>query len=219
MNKLFLVTLTFLFACGESIQQGDLETVVADSKEEQIKDSEPAITKPDGASLLSLFPSYTTDNIEVEVSEQARSSSSSESKFIPLAYQPYFDGHLYAIGSESTGSRPVGRISLGEQASLLILFQQDDYGPIYYGLIYDNVADKILAKEIIAQEWGDAGDSQVIKSKIKHLNGLTHITKFIETCHADLEISDEEVTAQNEECKDSVAVVLVDNALKFKQIK
>lgn len=219
MNKPFFAILIMLTACAESSEQSETKVKFSNPTEEVYNDEpvQPINTKtPD--SLLSLFPSYQTDNKEIVVGEKARSGTLKDSELIPSEYQQYFEGFLYPTRSGSTGSKPIGKFKFSDQGYLLILFQQDDYGPIYYGLIYDKEADKILEKEIIAQEWGDAGDTQVIKTKFKQIDQELQITKFIETCHADLDFSGKEITTHNEECHDSTAMFVIDKNLKFKKI-
>jgi hypothetical protein len=223
MNKLLLIILMLLSACSEPSKQARYHVVIDEVEETANVETayrEPASpeNKVMNGSLLSLFPQYHTDSISVKVVEEARYGSLEESGYIPLDKQKYFEGFLYSQYS-STGAKPLGRLRIGEHSHLLTLYQLDDYGPVYYGMTYDEKADKIISKEIIAQEWGDAGDSQTIKSNIYYQDGQVQLIKRIETCHLDIETVGIDPEDAEVDCTDSVAVVKVNKKLEFEKMK
>lgn len=224
MNKLLLLILTLIFACLESSQQQG-PIAVEEKIEDEIIHADTTLVKPaplenqvKSGPLLSFFPEYQSDSITVEVSDKARYGAIEESEFIPLDNQNYFDGFLYPRHS-STGLKPLGRLKIGESSHLLTLMQLDDYGPVYYGLTYDQKGDRIISKVVIAQEWSDAGDTQIIRSNIKQIDGQLQITKQIETCHADVDTVAVNPEYAEVKCNDSTAIVVVNKQLNLEIIK
>lgn len=128
---------------------------------------------------------------------------------IPFSYQPIFEGHLYPMSRTSTGYLPKDYYQINDSIALLIIFIQDDYGPVYHGLAYNTSMKRILSTQILAREWGDAGDSQTIYSKLKLETQTLKIDKFIKTCHAELDIDSDPVKVISEECTDSTYIEII----------
>ncbi|MEZ4847482.1 MAG: hypothetical protein R3B93_02370 [Bacteroidia bacterium] len=161
----------------------------------------------EGQNFLKYFDDFSEDNLKIEVEEYTQERMFSPEECLPLSFLPLFDSIIPQTQSESTGAKPVGKVKITPENYFLVVVQQDDYGPIYYALNYHEKEHKIINSEKIAVIWGDAGDSQVIYSEINIKDNPLIIRKFIETCHADLEVEEDEIIITNEECSDSVSVV------------
>lgn len=126
---------------------------------------------------------------------------------LPLTFLPLFEKHLIQTQAESTGAKPVGKFKVDDNHYFLAVVQQDDYGPKYYGMIYNLNTNKIEKCEKVAELWGDAGDSQTIYSQIIIKQHAISITKFIEFCHYDIDSEADEIEPMEDYCLDSIASI------------
>ena len=202
MKSIALFIALILASCG---------TTTSEVSEEKVTEPKQPGTKNSVKNFLAYFPAYQSDSFTVEVEPYTHERTFDDAECIPLAYLTHFNGLIQQNNSASTGAKPIGKARLQDGTYFLTLVQQDDYGPVYYGLIYDQAKEKSLSSEKIAEHWGDAGDSQVTYSNIRIDSKAVTITKLIETCHADLEEKDNELEATNQACKDSTVVVKMRN--------
>jgi hypothetical protein len=56
---------------------------------------------------------------------------------LPRSFMPIFKKHISDYEMTTTGAKPVGKFKLADATYFLVVVQQDDYGPIYYGLTYN----------------------------------------------------------------------------------
>lgn len=166
--------------------------------------------KASSANLITYFKDFQGDSLKIEVESYTHDKTFDPSECLPLSFVPLFGNHIPQTQTESTGAKPVGKTHLKDDLYLLVMVQQDDYGPIYYAVIYNTKENKIYKSEPVAQSWGDAGDSQETYSTISMIDEKVLIKKSITTCHEDLEIKGEEVIATNPDCKDSTATIQIE---------
>ena len=198
MKSIALLIALILAGCGST---------TSESSQEKLTERKQSGAENSGKDFLEDFPAYQSDSFTVEVEPYTHQRTFDDAECISLAYLAHFDGLIPQTKSASTGAKPIGKVRLQAGTYFLTLVQQDDYGPVYYGLLYDLAKEKSVSGEKIAWHWGDAGDSQVTYSKIKVDASAVTITKLIETCQADLEEQDNETGATNQACKDSTVVV------------
>lgn len=159
-------------------------------------------------SLLSFFELLELESLKVTAKNNTYTSYS-EQEEIPFRYQTLFDGYLYPMGRTSTGYLPKNYFQISDSLAFLIIFIQDGYGPLYHGLVYNSVTNKIFNSQVLAREWGDAGDSQTIYSNLEQQERTLTVNKFITTCHAELDFDSDPVKVISEECFDSTYVATI----------
>ncbi|MFT6747023.1 MAG: hypothetical protein ACJAZ2_001369 [Glaciecola sp.] len=130
-----------------------------------------------------------------------------DSVCVPLSKITSLTNLIRPTGVSTTGIKPLCKIQLDPSVFLLIFSQQDDYGPLYYACEYDVEGDTLLSKEVIATNWGDAGDSQTIESTVSIKDGNLIIYKWVTTCEADIEAVDGEIVADEVSCSDSTSMI------------
>lgn len=212
MNRIYILSFIVLVSCGERKTKTD-ETNQSTTKTQpktialiENKEIDAALGLD---RLQDLFPFFNKTEIVIEVGIEDQNTMFSDDECIPLKYQSSFNNILPQTSVTTTGAKPIGKIQLDPVMFLLVLVQQDDYGPIYYGAKYDVETDKVLSSEIIGQIWEDAGHSQIIKSTLTIFTDSLVITKKITICHAELEVQDQEMVAISEECNDSTAIIKI----------
>ncbi len=204
MKKLSItISVAILTSCGQ-VNKSETKDSNTEDAVEVIETSEKVVIPTD---IISYFKDFTKDSVKIEVEQYTQESSFEPSECLPLTFLPVFDSKIPQTQSESTGAKPVGKLKINDKNFLLVVVQQDDYGPIYYGLTYNSDENRIKDSEKIAETWGDAGDSQVTYSIVSIMNETVKIDKYIETCHADLEVQGDEMVATDVECSDSTAIV------------
>jgi hypothetical protein len=186
-------------------------STTSEVSEGKLTERKQPVTEKSGKDFLAYFPAYQSDSFTVEVEPYIHERAFDDAECIPLVCLARFNGLIQQTKSASTGAKPIGKVRLQAGTYFLTLVQQDDYGPVYYGLVYDPAKGKSISCEKIAEHWGDAGDSQVTYSKIRIDSKAVTITKLIETCHADLEEQDNELAATDQACNDSTIVVQLGN--------
>jgi hypothetical protein len=200
---LIIVTVAILTSCGQKNRSestdSNSETMV------EVIDTKEKVDIP--ADIIIYFKDFKRDSVKIEVEQYTQEIGFKPSECIPLKFIPLFENKIPQTQSESTGAKPLGKLRINENNYFLVVVQQDDYGPIYYGITYNSKEKRIEQSEIIAQAWGDAGDSQQIYSVITTMSEKVIIKKYIETCHADLEVEGDEMVASDVECFDSTAIV------------
>lgn len=211
MNRVYILGLFILFSCGT---RGKKEASVKEQNQEIKKEASKSnfrkVESKKIDKLLSFFSFFNQSEITIEVKQEDQNIVFSESECIPLKHLPAFNNIVRQTSSITTGAKPIGKIQLDSLLFFLVFVQQDDYGPIYYGVRYNLESDQILSKEIIGQTWGDAGDLQITKSKLTIFSDSLIINKNIRTCHFDLEAKDEEMVETTEDCNDSTVIINIE---------
>ncbi|MAX79853.1 MAG: hypothetical protein CL843_06735 [Crocinitomicaceae bacterium] len=202
-NISIIIIIAILISCGnenksESIDSNNQETV-------EVLETSKKVEIP--TNIITYFIDFTRDSVKIEVEQYTQERSFEPSDCLPLAFLPLLDNKIPQTQAESTGAKPVGKLKVNDNNYFLVVVQQDDYGPIYYGLMYNSQENRIENSEKIAETWGDAGDSQVTYSIIWMMNETVNINKYIETCHADLVVQGDEMIAKDVECSDSTATI------------
>lgn len=198
-----LIVLLILTSCGQEDNSRNKDFNTNDSVEDTV--SNKGVVIP--TDLLSYFKDFTKDSLEIKVEQYMQESSFESNECLPLTYIPVFENKIPQNQYETSGTKPLGKIKINAKNFLLVVAQQDDYGPIYYGLTYNLEENKIKSSEKIAQIWGDEGDSQVTYSIVRVVNQTVKIYKFIETCQAELEEQGDEIIAKSVDCFDSTTIV------------
>ncbi|MBT31305.1 MAG: hypothetical protein CMO01_16750 [Thalassobius sp.] len=211
------ILLIFLISCGKnSTKEHDKIISYTTIKSEPITKTDSSIrdnstskssVSPLPTNLTSYFEDFQKDTIKIEVEAYTQETSFEPTECLPLSFLPLFEDHVYATQTESIGAKPVGKIKVHDDFYFLVFVQQDDYGPIYYGLAYDKQENKIKKVEKVALIWGDAGDSEEVYSMIYHTDKKIIIEKYIQICHFDLEITGDQVIVSNTDCSDSTKVL------------
>ena len=207
MNRVLivLISIAFFISCGKESNQDEKErNTETNSTEEPSTTKSPSQTENE---LLAYFKDFPNDTVKVKVEPYTQERSFDPSECLPLTFLPLLENMIPQTRSESTGAKPVGKIQITDNKYLLVVVQQDDYGPIYYGLAYNSHENKIQKSEKIAEVWGDAGDYQGTYSLISLKNEKIIIQKFIETCHDEFEDNEEEIIVTSSECSDSTSTV------------
>ena len=132
--------LLILMACGETNQIKDQKVISNAVEIDSIKHEIDQIPND----LIEYFDKLPGDSIKIEVEDYTYERSFSPSKCLPLSFLPLLSGFIPQTQSESTGAKPIGRIKINDLNHLLIVAQQDDYGPIYYGLTYNQQENKLI---------------------------------------------------------------------------
>lgn len=196
MNKIvFFLSLFLFFSCSQEENndvQGNTNIVLEVPK-----------------NITSYFDSYKGDSLTIEIDDYLYEHSLKPDECLPLSLLPVLNDKIPQTQSKTTGAKPITQLKINNNNYFLVVAQQDDYGPIYYGLIYSISENKVKSSEEIAVNWGDAGDSQTIYSKISINKNFILIKKIIETCHADLAIFEGEMIAEDTECKDSTSIIKI----------
>ena len=206
MKKLsIIIALAILTSCGQENRRENTDSNI-ENKVEAIETKEK-VDIPDD--IISYFNDYKGDSVKIEVEQYTQERSFEPADCLPLTFIPVFDNKIPQTQSESTGAKPIGKFKINETNYFLVVVQEDDYGPIYYGLTYNSEDNKIKNSEKIAETWGDAGDSQETYSVIRLMNEKVKIDKYIETCHADLVVQGDEMVATDVECSDSTATIIM----------
>jgi hypothetical protein len=208
MNRLIIIfTLAILASCG---QKSNKETSDLSSDNEiSMESTEAKNLDKVPTDIITYFKDFNGNSIKIEVESYTQEHSFKPSDCLPFSYLPVLDNQIPQTQAESTGAKPIGKIKINESNYFLVVVQQDDYGPIYYGLTYNSEENRIQKSEKIAETWGDAGDSQVTYSLVTLKNDLIKIDKYIETCHAELEVQGDEMVATDIECSDSTATIKI----------
>lgn len=212
----FLSVLIFLTACSTDRKSSDTENTNSTDITDSIKfefetkiDSSEIEPEPQGLdSLLSFFQMIDIESVTIKTNSDINSLNKGGS-IIPFRYQPLFDGHLYPMDRRSTGYLAKNYLKLNDSIAFLIIFIDDDYGPVYHGLRYSINNNEISDSQILARTWGDAGDSQTIHTKLGLQDGTLSINKFITTCHAELDFDSDPIEVISEECSDSTYVATI----------
>ncbi|WP_375561681.1 hypothetical protein ACE193_03780 [Bernardetia sp. OM2101] len=204
MNRIItMLMLIILTSCGQEKNTSDINT-----KNELNADTIKTKKAEDiSTDIITYFTDFQTDSIKIEVEAYIETQRFLPKDCLPLKFLPLLDNKIPQTQSESTGAKPVGKIKINNNHYFLVIVQQDDYGPIYYGLTYDSDKNKIQNSDKIAEIWGDAGDSQITYSIVSVTEQKVQIDKFIETCHANLEVPEEEMMETDMECSDSTATI------------
>ena len=143
----------------------------ADSNNEEIVEAIETKDKVDiPDDIVSYFNDYKEDSVKIEVEQYTQEGSFEPADCLPLTFLTVLDNKIPQTQSESTGAKPLGKLKINETNYFLVVVQQDDYGPIYYGLTYNSEDNKIKNSEKVAETWGDAGDSQETYSVIRLMN-------------------------------------------------
>lgn len=173
-------------------------------KEELVRGETLEIEIP--TDILSHFDEIKKDTTVIEVEDKIakRESSFNNNECLSLAYLPVLAEKIPQTQLESTGAKPFGKLKLSRDYFFLIVIQQDDYGPIYYGLVYNKKENRVLKSEKLAELWGDAGDSQTMFSVISIEEEIIKISQEIETCHANIEQQDGEIRETKVECENMI---------------
>lgn len=218
MKKLicFLLVVVFLTSCGSDRKNSGTEdtnsTEIKDSIkfefETKIDSSEVEPEPQELDSLLSFFQMIDIESVTIKTYSNTNLLNKGGS-IIPFRYQPLFDGYLYPMGRRSTGYLAKNYLKLNDSTAFLIIFIDDDYGPVYHGLRYSIQDNEIRDSQILARTWGDAGDSQTIYSELGHHDGTLSINKYITTCHAELDFDSDPIEVISEECSDSTYVAII----------
>ncbi len=203
MKKLLVILgLAILASCGQ------LDSDTSDTINKDIVEFIESIEEVEiNTDITSYFNDFPKDSIKIVVEQYTQERTFKPSDCLPLTFLPVLDNKIPQTQSESTGAKPVGKLKVNDSSFFLVVVQQDDYGPIYYGMIYNSGENMIKESEQIAEIWGDAGDSQVTYSVVSLTKESVKINKYIETCHLDLELEEDDPAADEIECSDSTATI------------
>jgi hypothetical protein len=206
MKKVLIIFSWYILISCEQKSNQETSSLITDN-EISLELNETKNIEKIPTDIIQYFKDFKGTSIKIEVENFTQDQSFKPNDCLPLNYLIVLDNKIPQTQAESTGAKPVGKFKINDSNYFLVVVQQDDYGPIYYGLTYNSQEKKIQNSEKIAESWGDAGDSQVTYSLVTFNNDMIKIDKYIETCHADLEAQGDEMIATNVKCYDSTATI------------